>query len=288
MSRQQSSKKAALESTMIGPLWARATFGQRYPEILSDTHAVTLIEKIKALHPEAVTEFAALEKFIDEFYGLVFLVRARTFDDAIKGFIRQFPRATIINIGCGLDTTFSRIDNKRIIWFNLDLPAAIEYRKELLPSTPRSYNIAKSVFDFSWFDEISFNQKKGLFCIAGGLFLYFPEKEVATLFHAMATQFPSGEILFDMPSNLGNSMIKRRFRSTGIQNITLHFGMGNPEKQIPKWSNMLKVINWFPLFAHTPRNPKWKWKTRAMMRLNDWFRASKFIHLKFTPSPNNL
>ena len=270
-----------LESTMVGPLWARAKYSQLYPEILSDFEAVKLIEKVKTRHWEAKAEFAAMEEFIDEFYGLTFLIRARVFDDAIREFLSRYPKATIINIGCGLDTTFSRIDNGQITWFELDLPEAIKYRQQWLPETPRNRMISKSVFDYSWFEAVKFSQKKGLFCFAGGLFHYFLESEVAALFQAMTEAFPSGELLFDMPSKLGIRILKRRFKSYGIEGIDIKFGLGNARKQIPSWTKRAKVLDWFPMFSRVFRNPKWKWKTRMMMRLNDWLKVSTFVHVKF-------
>jgi O-methyltransferase involved in polyketide biosynthesis len=34
------------------------------------------------------------------------------------------PKGTVINLGAGLDDTFSRVDNGRVSWYNLDLPDA--------------------------------------------------------------------------------------------------------------------------------------------------------------------
>ncbi|MDO8055747.1 MAG: hypothetical protein Q6361_02700, partial [Candidatus Hermodarchaeota archaeon] len=72
-----------------------------------------------------------------------------------------------------------------------------------------------------------------------------------------------------------------RFRSFGIEGVDVEFGLGNPHKQIPSWTPYAKVVDWFPMFSRISRNPKWKWKTRMMMRLNDWLKAANFVHLKF-------
>ena len=281
MSTSETKIKVTLESTMVGPLWARATYSQLFPELLSDTQASDLVEKVRAQHSEAEAEFSAMENFIDEFYGLTFLIRARVFDDAIKEFLFKYPTATLVNIGCGLDTTFSRIDNGQITWYDLDLPDAIEYRLQWLSETSRNLTIGKSVFDYSWFRDVQFSQKKGFFCFAGGLFHYFFESEVAALFHAMAEAFPTGELFFDMPSKLGVRILKHRFKSYGIEGIDIKFGLGNARRQIPSWTKRANVLDWFPMFSRVPRNPRWKWKTRMMMRLNDWFNISSFVHIKF-------
>ncbi|MFX1566669.1 MAG: class I SAM-dependent methyltransferase [Promethearchaeota archaeon] len=276
------SVKIGLEATMVGPLWARATYSQRYPDVLVDNPSVSLFERVKAQYPDAQAEFSAMEAFIDEFYGLTFLIRARIFDDAIKNFLISHPQATIVNMGCGLDTTFSRVDNGRIQWYDLDLPEAIAYRRQLLVETERNHYLATSVFDTSWLNEVTLSSEKEVFCFAGGLFHYFPESEVANLLDTMALQLPGGELFFDMPSRFGLRLLKRRFRSFGIEGFDLHFGLGNAWKQIPKWSSRLHVLDWLPMFSQIPKNPKWKWKTRTMMRLSDWLKVATVVHVKFT------
>ncbi len=271
-----------LESTMVGPLWARATYSQKFPEVLSDNQSVQLIEQVKAKHPDAQAEFSIMEKFINEFYGLIFLIRARTFDDAVHQFLSTHPNSTIVNIGCGLDTTFSRVDNGRILWYDLDLAAAIEYRRQFLSESARNRYIARSAFDTSWMKEITFSPENGIFCFAGGLFHYFPESDVATLVDAMATQFPQGELFFDMVSRFGIRILKRRFKSFGIEGIDIQFGLGNARKQILDWSHRVQLLDWFPMFSRISKNSKWKWKTRMMMRLSDWLKVASFIHIRFT------
>jgi O-methyltransferase involved in polyketide biosynthesis len=49
-------------------------------------------------------------------------VRTEILDNATKEFMNKFPDAVIINIGCGLDTRFSRMDNGKVRWYDLDLP----------------------------------------------------------------------------------------------------------------------------------------------------------------------
>jgi len=266
---------------MVGPLWARASFGQLYPELLHDPKATELMEKVKAMHPEAEAEFSMLPQFIDEFIGLTFLIRAKAFDDALNNYIEENPETTVVNIGCGLDTTFSRIDNGRIIWFDLDLPDAIKYRKLLIPESPRNKCISKSVFDYTWFDEVDFKVEKGIFFIAGGLFQYFKEEKVSSLCRTMVERFPGGEFIFDAPSTLGNKIIKRRFKKFGVKGIAFDFSLGTPVKQISKWSDKIQVVDWFPLFARTPRNPKWKLKTRFQMNVCDRLKLGKYAQMRF-------
>ncbi|MFX1607294.1 MAG: class I SAM-dependent methyltransferase [Promethearchaeota archaeon] len=280
MSNADEDTSASIESTMIGPLYARAKFSQLYPNLLQDNQAIDLMKRVRRLHPNSKDDFTILEEFIDELLGLSFVIRARTFDDTIRRFIEKRPNATIANLGCGLDTTFSRVDNGTLLWCNLDLPDAIEYRLQLIPETERSRCIPKSIFDFSWMDDIRYKPDDGLLMFAGGLFAYFTEEEVSSLFKSMAQTFPCGEIIFDSSSGRGNWFINRRFKKFGITGINHKFEAKSKE-QIEGWSDRIRVIDWFPFFSRVEKNPKWNRGTRMIMALNSRFSLAKFIHLRF-------
>jgi len=102
-----------------------------------------------------------------------YLVRARNFDRAIGRYIERYPEATAVNIGAGLDTTFSRADNGKMRWYDLDLPDGIAFRQQFIPETPRNTCIAKSVFDCGWFNEVEFRPERGVFFHRGRDFPIF-------------------------------------------------------------------------------------------------------------------
>ncbi|MFW9966347.1 MAG: class I SAM-dependent methyltransferase [Candidatus Thorarchaeota archaeon] len=279
----KSADAATIQSTMVGPLWARAKYSQLYPDLLKDDQAIDLIEQVKRNYGGPQEDFDILEDFIDELLGLAFAIRARTFDDTITAFLLSKPHATIVNLGCGLDTTFSRVDNETMHWFDLDLPDAIDYRRQLIPETSRSRCIAKSIFDFSWMEEIGFNKADGLLMIAGGLFAYFEEEDVSQFFRTIAQRFPGGEIIFDSSSSRGNWVINRRFRKYGITGIYHKFDAKSPS-QIESWSELLDVVDWFPYFSRVGMNPSWGLRTRLTMALNSKLKLAKFIHVKIKDS----
>ena len=69
--------------------------------------------------------------------ALFMVARAKEFDDKIRAFITEHPRASVINLGAGLDTTFYRVDNGLVQWYDLDFPDVIGIREQLLPPTDR-------------------------------------------------------------------------------------------------------------------------------------------------------
>jgi len=267
-------KNGTIETTMLGPLWARATYSEKYPDLLNDPKASQIIKKLDY-------DFSEVQEFLDEWRGLGLLVRARSFDNALKKYMEKNPNTTVVNIGAGLDTTFYRVDNGKIKWYDLDLPDAIEFRKQFIPESPRSKYIAKSVLDYSWFDDVEFHADKGIFFIAGGFIYYFKEEEISTLFRAMAERFPGGEIIFDAISKLAKRIMNRRVRKAGAESKPFFFSVGNPMKKFPKWSNKIEVFDWFTIWARASRNPNWSKKTIKMINIAERFKTAKIVQVRF-------
>ena len=53
----------------------------------------------------------------------------------------KHPDAIVVNIGCGLDTIFSYIDNGRCRFVNIDFPEVIQFRQKLFDSNDRITDI---------------------------------------------------------------------------------------------------------------------------------------------------
>ena len=267
-----------IQSTMVSTLWAKAAYSKLYPEILDDKKSRKIIKRVYDDYPLTKIEFEKIYDVVDEFLGLSIIIRARVFDNVIKQFIKKFPRASVVNLGCGLDTTFYRIDNGSIDWYDLDLPEAIKFRNKVISPAQRCFSIGNSIFDYSWMNKINYEKEKSILFISGGVFYYYEERKVLQLIEKMATHFKGGELIFDNLSGLGNRILTRKLRETGVK---YKFGVGNPKKQFSKLSDNMIVIDWFPYFSKISYNPKWKFKTRMMMKLTDWLNLGKFIHISF-------
>ncbi|MFX1236741.1 MAG: class I SAM-dependent methyltransferase [Promethearchaeota archaeon] len=272
--------EGTIESTMVGPLYARAKYSALYPEITRDPLAEDIYKKVKEMYSDQQEEFLILEKFMDEFTSLNFLFRARKFDDEIRNFKIIHPSATIINLGCGLDTTNFRIGDDNLKWFQIDLPDGIEFREKLIPSQQNSKNIAKSIFDYSWFDDVEFNEKKGVLLLAAGLFNYFQEAQLKELCDNLARNFIGGTLIFDLPSNMLKNIINRKYKKLGFQGADHEFGLGKPKK-ILNWSNNIKTISCTIFFKGIGLNHKWNKKTQFLMKLFRTFRFYKFLKVEF-------
>jgi O-methyltransferase involved in polyketide biosynthesis len=205
---------SGISQTMLLCLWGRAQVSKEYSSLFYDAKAVELVEKIDydqvdygnpaADEPlqDLVLSFVRILTTLPEF-GLITL-RARQFDEMAKKYIAEHPRASVVNLGAGLDTTFYRVDNGLIHWYDLDLPEVIDVRRELLPEPDRVTYIAKSIFDPSWYTDVR-HTEEGVFMIAGGLLHWLEEPQVKQLFLMLADNFPGTEIVFNFsrPEHFG-------------------------------------------------------------------------------------
>jgi O-methyltransferase involved in polyketide biosynthesis len=129
----------SVQETLLLPLWGRALETQKKNPILIDNKAVSIINNIPY-------DFTLISKNISKISQASWIARSIFFDKKIIEYIQKHPNATIVNIGCGLDTTFDRIDNGKIQWIDLDLPDTIALRKKYISETDRSQFVSKSVY----------------------------------------------------------------------------------------------------------------------------------------------
>jgi len=196
-------KLSGVAATMLFPLWGRAQLSKECSSLFYDVKAVELVERIDYDFSTSDMSFAGIILDIIRkgnllpMFSLVALM-ARQFEDKIKAYITEHPHASVVNLGAGLDATFYRVDNGLIRWYDLDLPDAIDFRRQLLPEPDRVTYIAKSLLDPRWCKDI--NAEDGVFMIAEAVFQFFAESEMKQFFSMLADNFPNGEIVFTIMS----------------------------------------------------------------------------------------
>ena len=174
--------------TLLVPLACRAIESVRPDAILHDPRAV---EVYRALN--GTREFLLGMSGHDLFAAVM---RVRQFDAFAREFLSRNPGGTVVDIGCGLDTRFDRLNDGRMNWVGVDLPQVIELRRGLLPDLPRCQTLAMSMFDPSWFEGVAQLKQPAIF-LAEGVFVYFSTGELKPLVQAMGARFPKGELVFD-------------------------------------------------------------------------------------------
>lgn len=178
----------AVSETLLIPLWARAV-EQREPEpLLRDPKAAELVGQIDY-------DWSKIKLRHHDFVAIA--VRARQFDRFTQGFLQRYPAATVVQLGCGLDTRFERLDNGRVTWFDLDLPDVIALRRQLLPEAGRYHYLASSAFDPGWMEVVAAAGAGPVLFVSEAVLVYFDEATVRGLFLTLQRRFPGSELVTD-------------------------------------------------------------------------------------------
>lgn len=229
-----------VQKTMFLPLWGRAAETQKANPLLVDAKAVEIIQKVNY-------DFAAMTAAISPLSMFAWIKRSTFTDQVVRNFLKSHPNGTIVNIGCGLDTTFERVDNGTLTWYDLDLPDVIELRKKFIPEGERRKFIASSFMDKDWPAQIKVTD--GVLLVAAGVLYYFSEEQVKALFLRMADVFAGCELVLDVCSPAGVKIANKRvIESSGLDERSyLNWGIKSP-REILGWDARFKLLETFYYF----------------------------------------
>lgn len=263
-----------VQKTMLFPLWGRAFESTKPNPLLVDRAAVEILGQLDY-------DFASVAATQNPMAQLAWILRAACTDEALLGFLTRHPGATVVNLGCGLDTTFERVDNGRLRWYDLDLPDVIELRSKLVGHNSRRTMIAASFLDESWPDQIEVAESA--FFIAAGLFYYFDQDQIRTFLHRLTDQFPGAEILFDVASPMGVQVANKQVIEAGglTEGAYLQWGLENTEDLL-EWDDRMSLVNTYFYFAKRVESlPEDQLK---LGRMSDRLRIQYLVHLALQPA----
>ncbi len=198
-----------VSETALLTLLVRATEAKRPDAILDDPMAIHLVDSIK--YDFAKFGFTRRQDMA---------LRALVFDRHTRRYLVDHPKATVVALAEGLQTSFFRLDaspvgeNQQFRWLTVDLPPMIELRRKLLPTSERVQMLAQSALDFSWMDQV--DTAHGVFITAEGLLMYLQPDEALALIAECAARFPGGQMMFDLPPS-GFAALSRRGLRTSLR-----------------------------------------------------------------------
>lgn len=231
-------EKNTVQETLVIPLFGRLVCSERFPQLFSDPDAKRICDSLDY-------DFTEKRKKMESPTGLfgALEVAQRQYDlrCEIEAYLKEYPKAAVVNLGCGLDDTFSKVDNGQCHGYNMDLPDVIRVRNELLPVGFREKNIACDLNELSWMDTIE--ATNGAVFFAAGVFYYFKIEDVRRLFSAMAERFPHSVVVFDSCNERGAKLMRKTWlKEAGITDVSAFFSLEN-EKDLETWSRRFTSVS---------------------------------------------
>jgi O-methyltransferase involved in polyketide biosynthesis len=232
----------SVQKTMLLPLWGRAVETRKAHPLLVDRAAAEIIAAIDY-------DFSTIVRNISPITQLAWIARSLNVDRTIRQFLARDAGATIVNLGCGLDTTFERVDNGRLCWVDLDMPDVIELRKRFIPERARRRSIACSILDEAWLSQVETTGP--VLFVAAGVVYYLQEAEVRTLFGKLADAFPGAEVFFEACSPRGLRVANKKVIEAGgmDQGANLKWALRRAS-ELEAWDCRIAVVAEYPTFRN--------------------------------------
>lgn len=224
-------KKGTVQETLMFPLYGRSICNAEKPAVFGDAKAKEIISRI-----DYDFKNANMGKGPVYVYGM----RGQVLIDAAKQYLKEYPDAIIVNLGCGLDTSFYQLDNGRMRYVNIDFPEVIAFREQLFETKDRELNLGMDATDLSWMEKIGAGPTDHVFVIAGGVFYYIKPAEVKKLIAALAKRFKKGGIIFDYENEKMMQQSNKMVKKAGNHGAEMYYSVNDAEKEIPAYSTEIE------------------------------------------------
>lgn len=242
------------KETMLMTLSGRAIQSQWKNPILRDPWAEEAMRHIDYDLSKQLTGVASWRMWKD-IGPTIIATRAATFDLLTTRFLTDHPDATVLHVGCGMDSRVFRINPPAgVQWFDVDYPDVIALRHQLFPERNAAYHIiGAQLDDLRWMDDVP-RDKPGLL-IAEGVLMYLSEAEVKALLNAVVDHFPGGQMIFDVVHPF---ILKRAGSNVGGTGATYKWSLDDPQdiKQLEPKLELLKEFRMHELVGFS-RFARW-------------------------------
>lgn len=188
-----------VSATSLVTLYCHALEARSNRPILADPRSVEIAAELNGMlsPPAGPLEKALVSGTLDPRLVVHIALRAKRYDDYVREFLARHPDGIVVNIGCGLDPRFERIDNGLVTFYDLDLPELVAVRNRFFRETDRYRVIASSVLDVGWMAEVRLHAGPFLF-LAEGVFMYLAGDDVRSLVVALQQTFPGSELVCEV------------------------------------------------------------------------------------------
>lgn len=274
------SKLSAVSESLFIPLYCRAMETEAEKPIITDIKAV---EITKQLDPQFIKSGNDLYRTLagrklHSKLPVTMGLRTRRFDDYVKEFMAKNEKVVAVNLGCGFDTRFSRIDDGKLLWYDLDFPEVIEAKEMFLQESDRYRFIRSSVLDTRWMDGLPEGEGHSFIFLAEGLFMYLLPEEVKGLVLELHRRYPGSELVCEVTNKywvkrMQKGYYKRKFqRQLHLSgDAVFRFGLSR-STDMEEWGKGIEFLDdwtyfdenepklgWFRLFRNIELLRKVQW-----------------------------
>lgn len=222
--------------TMLCTLYLRAYESRSEPSILGDRAAAEAVDRIEY-------DFDRMRRKLNPASNQYLVaMRASQLDEWTADFLGRHSDAVVLHLGCGLDSRPFRLDVPTgVQWFDVDVPAVMDLRRQLYTDYDGYRMIGSSVTDPGWLTQVPTGRP--VLVVAEGVLPYLVADDVQLLLRRLTDRFDDGELLFDGLPPLA-------VRLTKIQ----HWGTSDAG-ELERWNPRLRYVERASAFSRYAQIP---------------------------------
>jgi O-methyltransferase involved in polyketide biosynthesis len=225
---------------------------------------------------ETVFDFSAFDGAITELSRLSWIARCLRYDRLITDFLERNEEGTVVNIGCGLDTTYERIGSPKVHWYDLDLPAVVALRRRFLPETECRIFLEGSFLDRDLYQKI--DRRRNVLFISAGVFPYFTAEEMQGFFRDLSDRFAGAELFFDVTSSHGVRAANQVLANAGLDEGCRMKWALERNSVLLSWDSRLELLKTYNTFRIG--GLEMKAHDRFLGTVSDFLGIQRMLHLR--------
>lgn len=230
-------EKGTVQETLVIPLYGRKICNEVFSDLYNDPYAEEIINKLDY-------DFSLMEKqsksVFYKFGALEAAMRQLDIKWEIDNYLKINPKASIVNMGCGLDLTSKAYLNGKRKIYNIDFPDIIQARENIVAPAENEYNIPTNINNLAWTEQI--DKENGVIIFAAGVLHYFTKEQVYTIIRHFSETFKGSRLIFDAVGKFGRDVaIKKTLKTLGIDDISGYFYVNSTETDLADLPANVKI-----------------------------------------------
>lgn len=153
-------------------------------------------------------------------------MRSAVFDNWVKENMAENKDATVIHIGCGMDSRVIRVGTNGHKWYDVDFPEVIAERKLYYSENENYRMIDGDARNPVWLSEIT--ECKSAIVVFEGISMYLKTEEVKTIINALVGHFEKVFFMMDCYTEKSAKISKYKNPINDV-GVTQVYGTDNPK-----------------------------------------------------------
>ena len=205
----------AVNKTLYIPLYGKSCVSKK-GIILRDPKA----EEIWAMEG-----FTLKGKSASKWLSYYMAMRAAVFDRWLRRQMEVMPEATVLHLGCGMDSRICRVGEQNHLWYDIDFPDVIAQRKRYYPENQCYKMLAANVTEDDFLSGVG---GESAIVVMEGISMYLKPEQLQDLMARLCVRFEQVSVLMDCYTEFAAKASKYRNPINDV-GVTEVYGMDEPK-----------------------------------------------------------